>query len=86
MEDTKRNYQQELFERCEQWLTHYEKTIASGLNNMPVMLSDCLLDDLVMDLQQPQHAGFIGAHLAAEAHDVGEHDRGQLAGLGPCRL
>lgn len=26
--EEKRNYQQELFERCEQWLTHYEETIA----------------------------------------------------------
>ena len=28
MEDTKRNYQQELLERCEQWVAHYEETIA----------------------------------------------------------
>jgi hypothetical protein len=28
MEETKRNYQQELFERCEQWVLHYEETIA----------------------------------------------------------
>jgi hypothetical protein len=37
-----------------------------------------------MDLQQPQHAGFVATHLAAETHDVGEHDRGQpprLCGL-----
>ena len=26
--EEKRNYQQELLERCEQWLTHYEETIA----------------------------------------------------------
>src|SRR5882672_4075556 len=49
---------------------------------MAVMLSDCLLNDLVVSFQQPQRAGFIRAHLAAEADDVGEHDRGQLAGLG----
>ena len=30
-----------------------------------------------MDVQQPQRAGFIRAHLAAKADDVGEHDRGQ---------
>ena len=30
-----------------------------------------------MDVQQPQHAGFVAAHLAAKADDVGEHDRGQ---------
>jgi hypothetical protein len=28
MENTKRNYQQELLERCEQWMAHYEETIA----------------------------------------------------------
>jgi len=26
--------------------------------------------------QQLQRVGFVGAHLAAEAHDVGEHDGG----------
>ena len=46
-----------------------------------VMRVDSLLDELVMDVEQPQHAGFVGAHLAAEADDVGEHDRGQLAGF-----
>jgi len=46
------------------------------------MLSDSLLDDLVVCLQQPQHAGFVAAHLAAEADHIGEHDRGQTAGLG----
>ena len=34
-----------------------------------------------MDVEQPQHAGFIRPHLAAEADDIGEHDRRQLAGL-----
>ena len=29
-----------------------------------------------MEVQQPQHTGFIRAHLAAKADDVGEHDRG----------
>ena len=38
-------------------------------------------DDLVMDVEQPQHPGFVGAHLAAEADDIGEHDGGQAAGL-----
>ena len=36
-----------------------------------------------MDVQQPQHAGFIRTHLPAKADDVGEHDRRQLAGLRP---
>src|SRR5262249_20619921 len=35
-----------------------------------------------MDFQQPQRAGFIGTHLAAKAHHVGEHDGLQLTGLG----
>jgi len=47
-----------------------------------MMLSYGLLDDLVMDVQQPQHAGFSGAHLAAKADDVGEHDGRQLTSLG----
>jgi len=42
---------------------------------------DGLLDELIMDLQQPQHARFIRTHLPAEADNVGKHDRGQLAGL-----
>jgi hypothetical protein len=46
------------------------------------MFSDSLLDDPVMHLQQPQGAGFIAAHLAAEADDVGEHDGGQAPSLG----
>ena len=40
-----------------------------------------LLDELVVHIEQPQHAGFIRAHLVAKTHDVGEHDRRQLAGL-----
>ena len=35
---------------------------------------------MVIDLQQAQRMGFIGAYLAAEARDVGEHERGELAG------
>jgi len=34
-----------------------------------------------MGFQQPQPTGFVGAHLAAEAHYVGEHDSGQSASL-----
>jgi hypothetical protein len=40
-----------------------------------------VLNDLVVNFQQPQHAGFVAAHLAAEAHDVREHDRRQTASL-----
>jgi hypothetical protein len=42
-----------------------------------MVLGDCLLDDLVMGGQQSQGTGFIAAHLAAKADDVGKHDRGQ---------
>ena len=42
-----------------------------------VMLRNRLLDDLIMNIQQPQHTGFIAAHLTAKADDVGEHDRGE---------
>src|SRR5215510_11455362 len=41
-----------------------------------------LLNDLVMHGQQPQRAGFVSAHLAAKTDDVGEHDGGQVAGVG----
>ena len=43
-----------------------------------------LLDDLIMHFQQSQHAGFAGPHLPTEAYDVGEHDRGELAGFSQC--
>ena len=43
------------------------------------MVSHGLLDDLIMHVQQPQHAGLVRPHLAAEAHDVGKHDRRELA-------
>jgi hypothetical protein len=41
-----------------------------------MMLRHRVPDHLIMHLQQPQHPGFISAHLAAKAHDVREHDRG----------
>ncbi len=44
-----------------------------------VMVRHGMADELIMDIQQAQHAGFIAAHVAAEADDVGEHDRRQLA-------
>jgi len=40
-----------------------------------------LVDESVMDVEQPHRAGFVSAHLAAEAGDVGEHDRGQPPSL-----
>src|SRR5262245_442781 len=64
----------------------YQKGIANGLDNRAVMLGDSLLNELIMGFQQSQRAGFVAAHLAAKAYDVGEHDRGQLAGLDSCRF
>src|SRR5262245_3657323 len=55
----------------------YQEGIAHGLDDRAMMVNHCLLDKTIMDVQQPQHTSFIGAHLAAKAHDVGEHDRGQ---------
>jgi len=60
----------------------HQERIADGLDDVAVMLSDGLLDELVMDGEHPQHAGFISTHLAAKAHYVGEHDGGQFARLG----
>src|SRR5262245_39361381 len=60
----------------------YQKRITDRLNDRTMTFSHGLADDPVMDVEQPQHAGFIGAHLAAKAHDVSEHDRSQPAGLG----
>jgi hypothetical protein len=44
---------------------------------MAVMFTHGLVEELIMDVEQPHHAGFIRAHLAAEANDVSEHNRGQ---------
>jgi hypothetical protein len=52
-----------------------QERILNGFDDVPVMLHDGVLDEPVMHLQQPQHAGFVSAHLTAEAHDVREHDR-----------
>jgi hypothetical protein len=39
---------------------------------------------LIMHSQQPQRTRFVSAHLAAEAHDVREHDRREFASLSRC--
>jgi hypothetical protein len=54
----------------------YQKAISQCLDNVAVMVSYGLLNDLIMDCEHAQHAGFISPHLAAKAHDVGEHDGG----------
>ena len=58
-----------------------QEGIADSLDDRAVMRSYGLLNNLIMDVQQPQHAGFIGSHLAAKADDVGEHDRRQPPSL-----
>jgi hypothetical protein len=58
-----------------------QKSIANGFDNHAVMFVHCLLDELIMDVQQAQRVGFVGPHLAAKAHDVRKHDRGQPARL-----
>jgi hypothetical protein len=64
----------------------YQKGITNSLNHVAVILGHGLPHELVMDFQQPQHAGFVSAHLATKAHYVGEHDGVQLAGLGRSHL
>ena len=36
-----------------------QEGITNGFDNVAVMFRDSLLHELVMDLKQPQHAGFI---------------------------
>jgi hypothetical protein len=63
-----------------------QERIPNGFDDVAVMGPHGLLDELIMDVQQAQHADFIAAHLTAEAHDVGEHDRGQASRLGGPRV
>jgi len=59
----------------------HEEGIADGLDDMAVVVGHRPLDELVMEVQQPQHPAFVAPHLAAEVHDVREHDRGQPSRL-----
>ena len=43
---------------------------------------EVLLNNLIMDIKELQHTGFIGAYLATKADDVGKHDRSQSPSLG----
>src|SRR5262249_9129300 len=58
-----------------------QEAIAHGFDDLAVVFCDRLLNQLVMHFQQPQHARFIGPHLAAEAYDVSEHNGRQATGL-----
>ena len=59
----------------------HQKRVTDGFDDRAAMFDDGLLDNVVMDFQQPQHAGFVAAHLVTDAHHVGEHNGCQLAGL-----
>jgi hypothetical protein len=54
----------------------HQEGIPDNLDDRAVMFCDGFVDNLVVRVQQSQRTGFIGAHLTAEAHDVGEHDGG----------
>jgi hypothetical protein len=60
----------------------HQEGIPHNLDDMPMMFSYSVLDELIMHLQQPQHARFIGTHLAAKADDIGEHNCRELTGFG----
>src|SRR5262245_27977189 len=59
----------------------HQDPIAHGLDHVSMMVGYRLVDHGVVDGSDPQHASFIAPHLTAEAHNVGEHDRSQTAGL-----
>src|SRR6266508_3101638 len=58
-----------------------QEAVSGSLNDVVLMRSYSLLDDLVMNGQYPQRAGFVGTHLATKTHHICEHDGGQSAGL-----
>src|SRR5262249_55457866 len=62
-----------------------QEAVPDSFDDPAVMPTHGRADDLIMPLQQPQHARFINPHLAAEAHDVGEHDGSQLTSLSESR-
>jgi hypothetical protein len=63
----------------------HQKGITDSFDDHTTMRSHGLLNNLIVDVEQPQHAGFIRAHLPAKAHHVGKHDGRQLASFGSCR-
>jgi hypothetical protein len=64
----------------------HQKGITDSFNDRAMMRSHGLLNQLIVNVEQAQHADFIRAHLPAKAHHVGEHDGGQLARLGSTSL
>ena len=61
-----------------------QEGIADGFDDVPVMSAHGLLNQLIMDIEQPQHAGFVRAHLAAEADNIGKHDCSEPSMLCAC--
>jgi hypothetical protein len=57
----------------------HQKGVSHGFNDRAVMGGYGLLNHAIVDVEQAEHAGFVGPHLAAKADDVGEHDRRQSA-------
>src|SRR5690349_4672709 len=58
-----------------------EEGVTDGFDDMAVMCAHGLVEEVVMDVQQSHGARFVRAHLAAEADDVSEHNRGQPPSL-----
>lgn len=53
----------------------HQERIPNRFDDVPMMHAHGLLNELVVDIEQAQHAGFVAAHLAAKADNVREHDR-----------
>ena len=59
----------------------HQECITDSFDDVTVMSSHRLLKEVIMDIEQAQHAGLRRAHLATKADDVGEHDRRQPPSL-----
>jgi hypothetical protein len=57
-----------------------QEAVPRGLNDLALMVNHGTLNEDIVHFQQPQHAYFVGPHLAAEAYEVREHDGSQAAG------
>src|SRR6266540_2916957 len=60
----------------------HQKGITDSFYDRAMMRSHSLLNNLIVEVEQAQHMGFIRAHLPAKVHHVGEHDGRQLASFG----
>jgi hypothetical protein len=64
----------------------YQKGIPDRFDDRAMMRRHGLLNKLIVEVEQAQHAGFIRAHLSTKAHYIGEHDGRQLACFGSTYL